>query len=99
MPPQVVDAATGRTLWDGPAAVQQTSPLRTFDDNGFIVVAAAAPPSGARPPAVVGYDLDRIELWRRPLEPGSDFELVDGGLVMIRPDHAGEARRPLTYYS
>jgi hypothetical protein len=96
MPPEVVDAATGRTLWDGPASVQQSSPLRTFGDNGFVAVATSR--SGAKAPAVVGYDLDRRELWRRPLEPGTDFDLVDGGLVTIHPD-AEAGTTTLRYYS
>jgi hypothetical protein len=96
MPPQIVDAATGTTLWDGPAAVQQSSPLRTFGDDGFIVVAAPRARSGSA--AIVGYDLDRMELWRRPIEPGSDFALVDDGLVTIRPYLKAGATR-LTLYS
>ncbi|HEU4841499.1 MAG TPA: hypothetical protein VFT09_08655, partial [Ilumatobacteraceae bacterium] len=83
MPPQVVDVRTGEVVWDGPAAVQQSSPLRVFGGDGFISVQRDGRVGTA--PSVVGYDLDRVEQWRRPIDRRAWPTLVDAGLVTVLP--------------
>ncbi|MBA3289720.1 MAG: PQQ-binding-like beta-propeller repeat protein [Acidimicrobiia bacterium] len=90
LPPQVVDAATGEARWDSPATLQRSSSLRLFAGDGFIAIRSPRG-RGASPGAVVGYDLDRTELWRRPLGVATEAVLVDGALVTIDRRAAADA--------
>ncbi len=83
MPPQVVDARTGQEVWDGPAAVQQSSPLRVLGGDGFISVQREGTVGAA--PVIVGYDLDRVEQWRRTIDRRAWPTLVSAGLVTVVP--------------
>jgi hypothetical protein len=80
MPPSVLDARTGRSVWDGPAAVQRSSPFRVFAANGFVDIRGPSEPPGPLS-VVVGYDLDRHERWRQPLSTAERVIVVDHGFV------------------
>lgn len=95
MPPVVLDAESGQPLWDAPAAVQQSSPLQVFANDGFVRVMAAG--GIARAPLVIGYDLDRREMWRREVGPGSRVHVVDRGFVSV--DDAAEGGVTVTLYA
>ena len=74
----------------------KVSPWRVFAADGFITVTDGA--NAGSGPAVVGYDLDRTELWRQPIAAGAAAVLVDDGLVTIHSDSDGGAT-VVTLYS